>query len=292
MTASASEFTVACHLRSSLVVDPVNATVERLRDLEDEGIVDSLLLRSWPKEVALDAQGPYLELLDRYEQFEDWADRNGVSVRPPFEVRSATSLASETERGVLVTPTICLACYRDDRLAAVFPHETDEGTYTVAEAVDELAAGELPGPVDAEVADSDAAAASAGAGTDAVAAEGTGVGDADEEAGPATASVGLTCPSCDGELVNVQGLLSCADCRWSDAFLTDITSPGAKLVYLSLSEEPVSVDALRSTLDVKKSTLYSILRTLSDRGLVEQTDDDTYRARRREEVATTGGDAG
>lgn len=54
----------------------------------------------------------------------------------------------------------------------------------------------------------------------------------------------------------------------------DLTSPRAKLVYLYLStHDGATVKELGTNLDMKKITLYSILRTLRERNLVEQETD-------------------
>jgi predicted transcriptional regulator len=51
---------------------------------------------------------------------------------------------------------------------------------------------------------------------------------------------------------------------------TELDSPCAKLVYLYLRTEDASIDDLQSDLGVRKITLYSILRTLRNRELVEK----------------------
>jgi len=53
---------------------------------------------------------------------------------------------------------------------------------------------------------------------------------------------------------------------------SELESPRAKLVYLYLQSSEASIDELQSGLDVKKITLYSILRTLRERELVEKRD--------------------
>ncbi|WP_152041762.1 helix-turn-helix domain-containing protein [Salinigranum salinum] len=51
----------------------------------------------------------------------------------------------------------------------------------------------------------------------------------------------------------------------------EIQSPRAKLVYLSLAAGgPANVDELQSRLSTTKLTLYGVLGTLSERGLVER----------------------
>jgi predicted transcriptional regulator len=51
---------------------------------------------------------------------------------------------------------------------------------------------------------------------------------------------------------------------------TELESPRAKLVYLYLQNGAASIDDLQSDLEVKKITLFSILSTLRERGLVEK----------------------
>lgn len=263
---STSTLTVACHVRSSRLLGTIDRNVERLRACEDEGLIDALLVRSWPKEIQLNESTPCSALVEHFEQFESWAGQCGVSVRPPFRTRTAGPMTGDTEREVLVTPAVCLAVYRDDGLVGVFPHSDGEETYTVAEAIDDLESGMLPGPVEGSL--------------ESTASQGSGASDTVEQ----------TCPACDGSLVNVQGMLACRDCSWSEAALEAIASSEGKLVYLSLSSEPRSVDVLNAALDLNKSTLYSILSTLADRGLVERVDRETYRActpesdRRREQA--------
>ncbi|WP_232820513.1 helix-turn-helix domain-containing protein [Halorussus litoreus] len=58
----------------------------------------------------------------------------------------------------------------------------------------------------------------------------------------------------------------------STALPTELESPRAKLVYLSLRSSAASVDELQSTLGVPKLTLYSVLRTLRERNLVKKQD--------------------
>jgi predicted transcriptional regulator len=52
---------------------------------------------------------------------------------------------------------------------------------------------------------------------------------------------------------------------------SELESPRAKLVYLFLSTHgEATVSELQSSLDMKKISLYSILSTLCERGLVDQ----------------------
>lgn len=54
----------------------------------------------------------------------------------------------------------------------------------------------------------------------------------------------------------------------------DLTSPRAKLVYLSLAAEgPATVDELHDRLDEPRISLLGVLDTLDDRGLVSARGD-------------------
>ena len=58
---------------------------------------------------------PYSEVVDFFDRFTLWADRSDVSVTPPFNVRTQSTLASEDTYRVLSTPMMCLAVYRTRR---------------------------------------------------------------------------------------------------------------------------------------------------------------------------------
>lgn len=175
------EVTIACYVRAPMLLEPVDAHVETLRACEREGIVDGLLLRSWPEQVRFDEASPDREVLERFEEFEAWADRQGVSVRPPFEVRERTSSATGEFSERLVTPLIAVALYEGSRLVGVYPHSADGETYTVEDAIATIRTGERPTPLSTPTAPPER--------TD-------------------------DCPACDGRLVNGQGLFACANCGW------------------------------------------------------------------------------
>ena len=180
--------TAVCHVRAPLLLEPVDQQIETLQACEDEGAVDDLLLRSWPKEVALSDESPYQEVIEQYERFEAWADERGVSVRPPFRERSTTSQVTGKTRERLVTPLLCLELYADDELLGVFPHtnEATDETYTTDDAIATLRTGEVPVPLGS-------------------------VGEANDVGGASTPN---SCPDCGGELIDGQGLFACGDCGW------------------------------------------------------------------------------
>ncbi|MBZ6496690.1 HTH domain-containing protein [Natrinema longum] len=182
-----TSLTAVCYVRAPLLLEPVDTQVETLQACESDGAIDELLLRSWPKEVALSEESPHQEVLANYERFVRWADERGVSVRPPFRERSTTSQVTGETRDRLVTPLLCLELYADDELVGVFPHstETTDETYTTDEAIATLRTGEIPTALGS-------------------------VGDAEPLELPPSA----TCPDCGGLLVDGQGLFGCSDCGW------------------------------------------------------------------------------
>ncbi|SEW32309.1 HTH domain-containing protein [Natrinema salifodinae] len=186
--ADPAELTAVCHVRAPLLLEPIDEQIETLRACESEGAIDDLLLRSWPKEVALSDDSPHQEVLENYERFTRWAGERGVSVSPPFRERSTTSQVTGETRARLVTPLLCLELYADDDLIGVFPHTDDatEETYTTDEAIATLRTGDVPTPL-GSAADADAAAESAATNT---------------------------CPDCGGALIDGQGLFACGDCGW------------------------------------------------------------------------------
>lgn len=182
--------TAVCHVRAPLLLEPVDRQVETLQACESEGAIDDLLLRSWPKEIALTDTSPYQEALESFERFEAWADEQGVSIRPPFKKRTMTSQLSGETRELLVMPLVCLEVYADDELVGVFPHTDEEleETYTTDEVIASLRTGELPTPLNsAREADS---------------------------ATTADDTPGNDCPDCGASLVDGQGLFTCASCGW------------------------------------------------------------------------------
>ena len=189
-TATSTDVTAVCHVRAPLLLEPVDRQVETLRACESEGAVDDLLLRSWPKEVTLTDDTPYQEALESFERFEQWADRRGVSVRPPFRERTATNQISGETTDVLIMPMLCLELYADDELIGVFPHTDEDAdeTYTTDEAIAALRTGELPTPLGGEP-EATAAATATDARVD-------------------------DCPDCDASLIDGQGLFACPECGW------------------------------------------------------------------------------
>lgn len=187
-TPSSSEITLVCYARASLLPDSVDRQVETLQAYEAEGLIDTVLRRSWPDRIALGDTGPHQEAIEVFEQFDRWATQQGVSIRPPFDVRTTTSLITDETKEVLVMPGMCLAVYRNQQLIGVYPHSTAADTYTVTEALAALRTGELQSTLLRE--------------------------EAEEPSPDETTPSATTCPDCGGSLINGQGLFACGECGW------------------------------------------------------------------------------
>jgi len=115
-------------------------TLNRLTGLHSGDDIDDFEVETWPNEVVLDDKDGHATLVTTFRMFEEWAAERGVSVRPPFEVRTAGSLVGNSQE-VLVLPALCLAVY-DESLAGVFPCTDGTTTWTVPEYLDAYEAAE------------------------------------------------------------------------------------------------------------------------------------------------------
>lgn len=193
MNTQSATITAVCHVRSPLLLDPVDEQVDTVRACESEGTIDDLLLRSWPKEVGLDEGSPYHEVLEAYERFQTWADQQGVDIHPPFKEQTTTSQVTGGMNTRLVTPLFCLELYADEELVGVYPHSVGDETITTSDAIETLRCGEVPTPLGGDVTVDD----------------------------PQTAGLNSThsredaCPDCGSAVLNGQGLFTCTDCEWT-----------------------------------------------------------------------------
>lgn len=184
---SRGEPTVRVFVRPSSPAAPVDETLRRLQQLEAEGGIDALSVRVWPDAVPLSSDTVDTQVVQCYERFATWADREGMSIEPPFVVRTRHSSTTGETREVLTPPVLCLAIYENGTLASVYPRADEEGHRTVADAVEALGAGKFrPGATD----------------------------------GPESPGVDA-CPECGTDVVNVQGLETCHHCTWVVATGTD-----------------------------------------------------------------------
>jgi hypothetical protein len=128
------------------------AVVEALETLTAAGAVDGYEVRVWGDRVPVDCATARTragrEVLDRVEEFRDWADRNGASLEDVFEPCASGTLAEAGPREALSLPSLLLAEYDGEALVGVTPR-TENGTCrTICDRLCELDAAES-GRVDA-----------------------------------------------------------------------------------------------------------------------------------------------
>lgn len=132
------------------VCGPRTDVIDRLSSLHAEGALDDFTVETWPDEVAISEHTEHARVVEVYKEYLLWAEEHGVSITPPFERRTATSLVGGSE-DVLTVPIMCLAVY-DDGLSGVYPCSGEERTWSVADYLDAYEiAGERPGLEDSGV---------------------------------------------------------------------------------------------------------------------------------------------
>ncbi|WP_310908821.1 HTH domain-containing protein [Natrinema sp. 1APR25-10V2] len=122
MNIHTDELTVEVHVRPDELVEPIDTKIGTLRQLDAAGHIDNLSVHAWPGAITLTNQTPYSDAIDAFEQMEAWADEHGVSIQPPFNVRTTTSTFTDETQTTLRTPMMCLAVSAGEQLANVVPH--------------------------------------------------------------------------------------------------------------------------------------------------------------------------
>lgn len=183
-------------VRPTALTDPIDRKIRRIRRLADRGVVDDVLVWTWPAEVRLSSEEVETRVVETYERITTWAEREGASVEPAFDRKECHSKFTGETCELLVTPMMGLAVYEGDVLRAAFPHADANGHHSVTDAIDVLEAGGFQ-PT-----------------------SGTG------------STVEGRCPSCGAAIVDVQGLLTCRTCDWVakriDALRSVRGDPGAR----------------------------------------------------------------
>lgn len=108
--------------------------IDRLSALRSNGAIGDFTIKTWPDEVVLTEHTEQERVVETYETFRRWCGNHGVSISPPFERRTVTSLVGQS-REVLTVPVLCLAVYDDD-LCGVYPCTDGARTYTVTDYLD------------------------------------------------------------------------------------------------------------------------------------------------------------
>jgi hypothetical protein len=123
------------------VCGPRTTVIDRLSALRTAGALADFDVTTWPEEIALTGENRQEELLATIEGFEDWAADRGLSLRPPFEARTASLLVGDSE-DVLRTPMLLAAAYEGDDLVGIYPCTDGTKTWTIPEFLDALEAGD------------------------------------------------------------------------------------------------------------------------------------------------------
>ena len=179
MNIHSNELSVEVYVRPDELVEPIDTKIDALRQLDSANHIDNLSVHAWPGVITLTNQTPYSDAIDAFERMEAWADEHGVSIQPPFNVRTTTSAFTDETQTTLRTPIMCLAVSAGEQLANVFPHSRGGAHHGVTDAITALGTDELElFPF------------------------------APDSATPPPSH----CPECDTQLTTVQGLGICRDC--------------------------------------------------------------------------------
>ena len=138
------------HLRAELYLrgdtygtfDAQQQVLNRVKRLEANGVfTDSIVAGDWQR-IRTMAEDKRTGALATYEEFRDWAQRNGSSLEPAFERRTRSYVGMDQVDDVVVFPVVSLAIYDDRQLQAVLPCSNGEQTYTVGDALDAFDRGD------------------------------------------------------------------------------------------------------------------------------------------------------
>lgn len=113
---------------------PQEEVLAWLDRLCERDVLDSCQLRVWGNRVPTDSarSGEHCrEAIDTVGQFRAWAERNDVSLLPFFDERSHHSKITGEQHSEIIFPIMCLAVYRGDNLAGVYPHADDDSVVTI-----------------------------------------------------------------------------------------------------------------------------------------------------------------
>ncbi|WP_262175490.1 HTH domain-containing protein [Haloarcula laminariae] len=121
------------------VCGPRTTVIDRLSTLRGADVLDDFDVTTWPEEIPLTGDNGQAELLETIEAYEAWAADRGLSLRPPFETRTASLLVGDSE-DVLKTPMLLAAAHEDGDLVGIYPCTDGTETWTVPEFLDALEA--------------------------------------------------------------------------------------------------------------------------------------------------------
>ena len=132
------------------VCGPRTDVIDRLSSLHTEGVLADFTVETWPDEVAISEHTEHARVVEVYKEYLLWAEEHDLSITPPFERRTATSLVGGRE-DVLTVPIMCLAVY-DDGLSGVYPCTSEHRTWSVSDYLDAYeTVGGRPGTTESDV---------------------------------------------------------------------------------------------------------------------------------------------
>jgi hypothetical protein len=132
------------------VCGPRTDIIDRLSTLHSEEALADFSVETWPDEVAISEHTEHARVVEVYREYLHWAEEHDLSITPPFERRTASSLVGGSQ-DVLTVPIMCLAVY-DDGLSGVYPCTGEERTWSVSDYLNAYEmAGERPGTEESDV---------------------------------------------------------------------------------------------------------------------------------------------
>lgn len=124
--------------------DRQQAILERVRTLEERGVVDDATVDASWQRIRTPEQDTRDEAIETYEEFRAWAAENGYSLEPAFERRQRSYVGTDVVHDVVVFPVASLAVYEDTDLQAVLPcsDRGEEVHFSVPDCLDALEGGD------------------------------------------------------------------------------------------------------------------------------------------------------
>lgn len=117
--------------------------LERLDRMQAAGQIDDYSVTVWGDRIALDSTfaetAAGRQLLDRIDEFEQWATTEGVSLDGCFETKQVDSMVLDSSTRERCLPVRVMAEYENGELRSVTPHVDGDETRTVSDRLDELA---------------------------------------------------------------------------------------------------------------------------------------------------------
>lgn len=122
---------VECYVRAGAHNESINHILDSLQEYAQEGTIDNLSITVWPSDTRLVECTENTPVRNCYSEFQEWSERNGVSLQPAFTHKERSSLINGSSETVLCVPTLCVAVYIDGELVNIAPHTRQSNAYTV-----------------------------------------------------------------------------------------------------------------------------------------------------------------